>query len=89
MWFTRAELGNFVLALPVRFTPLLYTDDIRAARARSPVVIERQKNWCWVTLLVTVIQKRPIAMPIPRPMSGGLVPFCIAAKCCSPKLMIA
>lgn len=44
IWFTSAELGNFVLAFPVRFTPRLYTDEIKAARARIPVVIDRQKN---------------------------------------------
>lgn len=45
MWVTRAELGRFVRALPVRLTPRLYIELMSAARANMPVVMERQKNW--------------------------------------------
>ena len=45
IWVTRAALGSDVRALPVRLTPRLYIELVRAARASSPVVMERQKNY--------------------------------------------
>lgn len=44
IWFTSAALGRSILAFVVKCTPRLYIEPIRAARARTPVVIERQKN---------------------------------------------
>ena len=44
IWVTRAAFVRFVRALPVRLTPRLYIELVSAARARRPVVMERQKN---------------------------------------------
>ena len=44
MKFTKDALFSIVLALGVNETPRRYTELIRAARARTPVDIERQKN---------------------------------------------
>ena len=44
MKFTKDALFSVVLALGVNETPRRYTELIRAARARTPVDIERQKN---------------------------------------------
>ena len=45
IWVTRAAFVRFVRALPVRLTPRLYIELVSAARARRPVVMERQKNY--------------------------------------------
>ena len=46
-------------------------------------------TWCWQTLVVTITKKAPIARPIPRPISGGVLPLDRAANLSLPKLMIA
>ena len=40
-------------------------------------------------LVVTITKKAPIARPIPRPISGGVLPLDRAANLSFPKLMIA
>lgn len=45
MKLTKAAFVMVVRAFPVRLTPRLYMEFIRAARANIPVAIERQKNY--------------------------------------------
>jgi hypothetical protein len=44
MWFTSVALVSLTLAFPVRLTPRSYMEVISAARASTPVAIDRQKN---------------------------------------------
>lgn len=75
--------GCWERAPTLNFRPCLYVALIRAARASAPVSIDRKKNWCWHTDCMSVRQKRPIAMPTPRPMFGLTPsPWCAAYTGC-------
>jgi hypothetical protein len=52
---------------------------VSAVRASTPVVILRQKNWCWQMLVTIMTAKSPKAIPIPWPMLVGFSPFAFAA----------